>query len=431
MEPSPQTMPDPASQQEPAMATNGFPQGDAAAEVTAAIAQAQTISADEIALYDRQIRLWGVQAQERIRTANVLLISAKALANEIAKNLVLAGIGALTIVDHEVVTEDDLCSQFFISEADLGKNRAEAVLPNLQKLNPRVHLTANPSGILTLPTEFYTPFSMVIATDLSFPILSTINAATRITSRPFYAAASHGFYGYIFADLISHTYVIERSKSNVETKLGPESATRSIISVSTKKENKTVIELVTKEEKYTPLVLANSSPLPPQIQNSSRKLRQVSPLLTCLRAVWTFEQSSPTASPPNPGSPQDLQLFTKLATEKHAELQLPADTLRSEFLRSFLQNLGSEIAPVTAFLGGQLAQDVINVLGKRQQPIQNLVVFDGENSIGSVFALKPLVSLDGAGLEEMNGNGVGALDMDLGNGGMAPGMPLAPVPGVE
>jgi ubiquitin-like 1-activating enzyme E1 A len=81
-----------------------------------------SISADEIALYDRQIRLWGVQAQENIRKANVLLISIKALANEVAKNLVLAGIHSLTIVDHELVQENDLGAQFFISEADIGKN---------------------------------------------------------------------------------------------------------------------------------------------------------------------------------------------------------------------------------------------------------------------------------------------------------------------
>lgn len=58
----------------------------------------------------------------RIRTANILLVRIKALANEVAKNLVLAGIGSLTIVDHELVTEDDLCSQFLLSEADIGTN---------------------------------------------------------------------------------------------------------------------------------------------------------------------------------------------------------------------------------------------------------------------------------------------------------------------
>lgn len=50
----------------PAPAVNGaIPTDDAAGQVVAAIAEANKISADEIALYDRQIRLWGVQAQEK------------------------------------------------------------------------------------------------------------------------------------------------------------------------------------------------------------------------------------------------------------------------------------------------------------------------------------------------------------------------------
>lgn len=54
---------------------------------------------------------------DRIRSANILLVTAKAIANEVAKNLVLAGIGSLTIVDHEPVTEADLDAQFFLEEA--------------------------------------------------------------------------------------------------------------------------------------------------------------------------------------------------------------------------------------------------------------------------------------------------------------------------
>lgn len=79
------------------------------------------LSADEIALYDRQIRLWGAQAQERIRSANVLLISLRALGTEIAKNLTLAGISSLTIVDDDPVTEEDLGTQYFLREDDVGK----------------------------------------------------------------------------------------------------------------------------------------------------------------------------------------------------------------------------------------------------------------------------------------------------------------------
>lgn len=53
----------------------------------------------------------------------------RALANEIAKNLVLAGIGSLTVQDSQDVVEDDLGAQFFISDQDIGKN---VLLSNLQ-----------------------------------------------------------------------------------------------------------------------------------------------------------------------------------------------------------------------------------------------------------------------------------------------------------
>jgi ubiquitin-like 1-activating enzyme E1 A len=146
--------------------------------------------------------------------------------------------------------------------------------------------------------------------------------------------------------------------------------------------------MITKRELYTPLLLANSSPLPPEFLRNRRRMKQVSPLLTCLRALWEYQKMSGATLPSRQHA--DLQLFTTLATEKHKEFQLPADTLKSAFLRSFLQNLGSELAPVTAFLGGQLAQDVINVLGMREQPIQNLLLFDGEESKAPVYALHPI-----------------------------------------
>ncbi len=217
--------------------------------------------------------------------------------------------------------------------------------------------------------------------------LSAINASARVSNRPFYASGCHGFYGYIFADLITHDYVIEREKGNIATVLKAESTTRSIVGSSIKSENGKKVEMVTKRELYSPIILANTSPLPPDYLNSRRKLRQVTPLLTCLRALWEFQKIS-GALPTH--SRADLQLFTTLATEKHKELQLPPETLKSEFLRSFLQNLGSELAPVTAFLGGQLAQDVINVLGQREQPLQNFLLFDGDDSKGPVYALHPI-----------------------------------------
>ncbi|CZS93958.1 probable AOS1-forms together with Uba2p a heterodimeric activating enzyme for Smt3p [Rhynchosporium graminicola] len=307
------------------------------------------ISADEIALYDRQIRLWGVQAQEKIRNAKVLLISMKALANEIAKNLVLAGIHSLTIVDHEPVTANDLGSQFFISEPDVGTNRGEAAAPQIRKLNPRVKVIVDQTDIRMRGPDYFGAFDVVIATDLHPDSLNIINTATRINHKPFYAAG--------------------------------------VVDVQVKKESGKNVEMVTKRESYSTWFLASdAATLPAEFLKSKRRLKAVTPILSCLRALWEFVQFNDGRMP---STTEDLKMFTVLATQKHKALGLPDETLKSDVLRKFLQNLGSEIAPVTAVLGGQLAQDVINVLGARQQPIQNMIIFDGDSMEAPSYALHP------------------------------------------
>ncbi|EED18244.1 SUMO activating enzyme (AosA), putative [Talaromyces stipitatus ATCC 10500] len=335
----------------------------------------------------KQIRLWGVKAQEKLRSANILLITFKALANEIAKNLVLAGIGSLTILDHEVVTETDLCAQFFVSQEHVGQNRAQAAAPQVRAMNPRVQLHVDTEDVRSKSPEFFKDFDITIATDLDFDTYSTINAACRISNRRFYAAGLHGFYGYAFADLISHDFVIEREKSNVAPHM-QETPTRSIVSITTKRENDKVIEMVTKREIYSPLLLANSSPLPEEFTRVARKKRNVSPLLSCLRALWEFQRTSNGKLPSF--SRTELETFTRLVNERHLELQLDISTIDSSFLRSFLENLGCELSPVAAFIGGSLAQDVINVLGGREQPLQNLLLFDGEKNVAPIYPLHPI-----------------------------------------
>lgn len=118
----------------------------------------------------------------------------------------------------------------------------------------------------------------------------------------------------------------------------------------------------------------------------------VTPLLSCLRALFDFQKISGGRLPSH--NRADLENFTKLAHEKHLELQLPIETLRADFLRSFIQNLGSELSPVVAFLGGALAQDVINVLGQREQPLQNFLLFDGEEFKGPVYSMHPIFDPD-------------------------------------
>ncbi|KAG5945822.1 hypothetical protein E4U59_005134 [Claviceps monticola] len=352
------------------------------------------VSADDVALYDRQIRLWGMAAQQKIQSSHILLITMRGLAHETAKNLVLAGVGSITLLDGAAVTEADLGCQFFLSEGGesvIGQNRAEAASHALRRLNPRVQVHVDSEGITTKGPSYFAAYDVVIATDLDPDAYNIINTATRINGRAFYAAGTHGMYGFIFNDLIEHTYVIEREASNVATTPKQESRTRAILHVKTKFQGPKTIESVTKRELYSTWYLASDvAVLPAEYSSSKRRLKSVTPALSCLRALWEFKQLRGGRLPSNR---DDLKLFTQLATQKHKALSLPSDTLTPQFLRSFLQNLGSEIAPVTAILGGQLAQDVINVLGATQQPIQNTVIFDGTIMAALMYPLHPQLEL--------------------------------------
>lgn len=382
-----------------------------------------TLSIEEIALYDRQIRLWGMKAQEKIQNANVLLITIKALANEVAKNLVLAGVGSLTILDDAVVTETDLGAQFFLQEEGniIGQNRAQAAAPAIQKLNPRVKVHVDAGGIKSKGPSYFQGFDVVVATDLDPDTFNLVNTATRLNDKPFYAAGTHGMYGFIFSDLIEHTFAVESEVSNVNTNVGQETRTRSVVNVKLSDDGPKKMQTVTRQELYSTWLLASDgATLPEEYRRSNRRLRAVNPALSGLRALWEFMQIKGGL----PSSREDLQLFTQIATRKHKALSLPPETLKSDFLRSFLQNLGAEIAPVTAILGGQLSQDVINVLGQTQQPIQNMVIFDGTTMEASVYALHPEGILGRAQLSLGGNEGMGnGGDMMMGGMGGMGGMP--------
>lgn len=293
--------------------------------------------------------------------------------------------------------------------------KAEAAIPRIQELNPRVNVKSDGSlaDLFAKDQTYYAPFSCVIACDHDFDTISFINTTARFASCPFYAAGIHGFYGYIFADLVAHDFVIERSQSNIATKPTSETPTRSVLSVTNKKEptGKTT-EIVKKQEIYCPLILANSSPLASDVLSNRRKLKAVPPLLPALRALFEFQRSFKRL--PDLHQTQDIGTFTALATTKSRELQLPAETLNADFMRKFIQSIGAEIVPTAAFIGGRLSEDVINVLGKREQPIQNFALFDGDSLDGRIYSLytpPPELSL----LAQGQMNGVASIN-SVGNG---------------
>lgn len=82
-----------------------------------------TLSKEEAQLYDRQLRLWGVQSQQRLQASKVALIGINAVQSEIAKNIILAGLNELTIYDWTTVADHHTVPHLFLDpKASIGQN---------------------------------------------------------------------------------------------------------------------------------------------------------------------------------------------------------------------------------------------------------------------------------------------------------------------
>ena len=55
-----------------------------------------------------------------------------------AKNVILAGVKSVTLLDDATLELRDLSAQFYLAEADVGKKRAAACRDRLQELNTAV-----------------------------------------------------------------------------------------------------------------------------------------------------------------------------------------------------------------------------------------------------------------------------------------------------
>ena len=83
-----------------------------------------------------------MEAVRRQANSTILVYGAGGLGIEIAKNLVLSGCKELVLQDTKVTTYYDLSSQFYLSESDIGKNRAESCIKKLQNLNYYVKVSS-------------------------------------------------------------------------------------------------------------------------------------------------------------------------------------------------------------------------------------------------------------------------------------------------
>ena len=98
------------------------------------------LSTKEQQQYSRHLLLpeVGLQGQEKLKNAKVLVIGVGGLGCPVLQYLTAAGVGTIGIVDDDIVEKSNLQRQVLFSYEDIGKPKVEIAVKRLNQLNPFV-----------------------------------------------------------------------------------------------------------------------------------------------------------------------------------------------------------------------------------------------------------------------------------------------------
>ncbi|XP_014236469.1 SUMO-activating enzyme subunit 1 isoform X1 [Trichogramma pretiosum] len=322
------------------------------------------LSDAEAAVYDRQIRLWGLDSQKRLRHASVLLVTMNGFSGEIAKNIILAGVKSVTFLDHRNSVQEDIHTQFLIDSDQIGKNKAVAWLKKANKLNPLVNIKADTDNVDDKEDSFFGEFDIVCVTGCTITQMKRINRICRDYDVKFFAGDVWGSFGYTFADLNTHEFleeVIQTKKSKQGEGDEPE----------------------TKKQKFDKVVISlkmTDTFVPFEKAISNQILSSDSAEFYIMLAMLNFREKH-KRDPESGDKPKMLLKKEMDAVVKNHELNFTLDDLVTE-------DLYGQVSPSCAIVGGIMAQEIIKTIAQNGRPHNNLFVFNPVTMIGQVLKLQ-------------------------------------------
>ncbi|CAL8334572.1 unnamed protein product [Boreogadus saida] len=336
------------------------------------------ISEEEAAQYDRQIRLWGLDAQKRLRGSRVLLVGLGGLGAEVAKNLILAGVKGLTMLDHEKVSQESCRAQFLVPVTAQGENRAQASLERAQYLNPMVEVRAQAERAEDQPDDFFLQFDAVCLTCCSRDLMVRVDQLCSKHNIKVFCGNVYGYYGYMFSDLgPDYNYVEEKPKMvkpSGDSNDGPKAKKAKV------DPNETT--MVKKTASFCSLKEALEVDWTTEKAKAGLKRTPVDYFLLHVLLKFRTDKGRDPA-PQSQG--EDGQLLRQIRDDVLESMGLNRELLSDDFVSYCF----SEMAPVCAVVGGVLGQEVVKALSQRDAPHKNIFFFDGRKGNGVVDYFGP------------------------------------------
>jgi molybdopterin-synthase adenylyltransferase len=152
----------------------------------------------ELLRYSRHILLddIGIEGQEKILFSHVVVIGAGGLGSAAAPYLAAAGVGKITLIDHDVVDLTNLQRQIMHRQTSIGMPKVSSAKTMLQELNPHLTVVALQQKVTSdLLDELLPTASVVLDCTDNFSSRHLINATCVKHKTPLVSGAAIRFDG--------------------------------------------------------------------------------------------------------------------------------------------------------------------------------------------------------------------------------------------
>ncbi len=150
----------------------------------------------ELERYDRQIRVFGEEGQEKLKDSRVAVVGVGGLGCPASFFLAAAGIGELLLVDYEGIELNNLNRQILHWEEDIGeKKKTESAQEKLQRLNSDIDVEVFDGKIIENNLDILEGVDVIVDALDNFETRYLLNEFAVEKGIPFVHAAVEGFHG--------------------------------------------------------------------------------------------------------------------------------------------------------------------------------------------------------------------------------------------
>ncbi|XP_071520465.1 ubiquitin-like modifier-activating enzyme 1 isoform X2 [Panulirus ornatus] len=372
-------------------------------------------------LYSRQLYVLGHDAMRRMATSDVLISGLGGLGVEVAKNVILGGVKSVTLHDTKNASNADLSTQFFLTAADMGINRATACHQKLAELNTYVPVTTSTSP---LSDDLLKNYSVVVLTDSTLDEQLRVSSYCHANNVAVIVASTKGLFGQIFCDFGENFEIVDTNGEN------PVSA---MVAGITKEESSVVtcldesrhgledgdyvtfseVQGMTELNGCKPLKIKVLGPFTFSVGDTSQHSDYIrGGIVTQVKmpkkvSFKSLEESMKTpefvmtdfakfdrpgilhitfqtlhayvkqkGSPPRPWSEDDALAFLSMFKKVNSANPAKVEDFDEELIKQFAKIAAGSVVPIDAVIGSIVAQEVMKACSGKFTPIKQWLYFD-------------------------------------------------------